>query len=127
MTAIAARTRGDRARTRLAPVATLILACVLTACAQRPVTPGSRADWQPRAYAGENTVELGVVRPDGTPHWFKVWVVVLGDQPYVRLGAQSLAKIEGNRTKPYVGVRVAGSWIAAIGLLLLGWGLRSRG
>ncbi len=26
-----------------------------------------------------------------------------------------------------VGVRVAGSWIAAIGLLLLGWGLRSSG
>jgi hypothetical protein len=110
VTPIAARSLpcGARALGDLARVATLILAGAVAACAQRPVTPGSPADWQPRAYAGENTVELGVVRPDGTPHWFKVWVVVLGDQPYVRLGSQSLAKIEGNRTKPYVGVRVAG-------------------
>ena len=71
-------------------------------------TQASAAQWSPRAYGGESTIELGTVRPDGNAHWFKVWIVVIDDQAYVRLGSRSAAKIAENRTTPYVGVRVAG-------------------
>ena len=73
-----------------------------------PGTQASAAQWNPRAYGGENTIELGTVRPDGSAHWFKVWIVVIDDQAYVRLGSRSAAKIEQNRSAPHVGVRVAG-------------------
>jgi len=80
----------------------------LAACTERPTTAAQASEWNPRAWTGENTIELGVVREDGTPRWFKVWIVVLDDQPYVRLGSASVSKIEENHTKPFVGVRVAG-------------------
>jgi hypothetical protein len=68
----------------------------------------SAAQWDPSAYNGESTIELGTVRPDGSEHWFKVWIVVIDDQAYVRLGSRSAAKTAENRSAPYVGVRVAG-------------------
>ena len=86
-----------------------LLTVAIVAITSSAVTaPVWAADWNPRAYANENTVQLGVVREDGQPHWFKVWVVVIDDQAYVRLGARSAAKIEANKNKPYLGVRVAG-------------------
>jgi hypothetical protein len=73
-----------------------------------PGTLASAAQWNPRAYGSESTIELGTVRPDGSTHWFKVWIVVIDDQAYVRLGSRSAAKIAENRSAPHVGVRVAG-------------------
>ncbi len=97
---IAANLRRNVAIRCMAPVLVVGLLLGLAARAQA-------GNWTPRAWAGENTVELGVVR-DGRLHWFKVWVVVIDDQPYVRLGKASAAKIDANKTKPHLGVRVAG-------------------
>ena len=81
---------------------------VLSGCASPAPRLAPAASWNPPAWTGENTIELGVVRANHTAHWFKVWVVVLDDRPYVRLGSASAAKLEENLTKPYIGVRVAG-------------------
>lgn len=66
------------------------------------------ADWTPPAWAEESTLELGTNVPDEGEHWFKVWLVVLDDQLYVRLGTRAAERVEQSSTRPYVGVRVAG-------------------
>ncbi|TMA37434.1 MAG: hypothetical protein E6J79_10430 [Deltaproteobacteria bacterium] len=70
--------------------------------------PARAAEWKPRTYASENRLELRTTAPGEGDHWFPVWVVVLDDQVYVRLGTRAAGRIERNTTKPYVGVRVAG-------------------
>ena len=70
--------------------------------------PAAAADWTPRAWADANTVELRTTNPGEAEHWFPVWLVVLDDQLYVRLGSRAAGRIEQNTSKPYVGVRIAG-------------------
>ena len=70
--------------------------------------PARAAEWKPRTYASENRLELRTTAPGEGDHWFPVWVVVLDDQVYVRLGTRAAGRIGRNTTKPYVGVRVAG-------------------
>src|SRR3989449_337460 len=70
--------------------------------------PSAAAEWTPRAYAGANTVELRTVAAGEGEHWFPVWVVVIDDQVYVRLGPRAAGRIEKNQAAPYVGVRILG-------------------
>src|SRR5438552_19172418 len=65
------------------------------------------AEWTPRAYTGANTLELRTIAPGEAAHWFSVWVVVIDDQVYVRLGPRA-GRIEKNVAAPYVGVRILG-------------------
>jgi hypothetical protein len=66
------------------------------------------ADWTPRAWANESTLELRTTAAGEGEHWFPVWLVVIDDQIYVRLGSRAAGRIEGNTTAPYVGARVGG-------------------
>src|SRR5262244_3799102 len=66
------------------------------------------ASWTPRDWKDANTIELRTTAPGDSPHWFPVWLVVVDDQVYVRLGSRAAGRIERNTTAPYVGVRVAG-------------------
>jgi hypothetical protein len=66
------------------------------------------ADWKPAAYATANTLELRTVGPEEGEHWFPVWLVVIDDQVYVRLGSRAASRIEKNTTAPYVSVKVLG-------------------
>ena len=65
-------------------------------------------EWKPGAYASESTLQLRTTAPGEGDHWFPVWLVVIDDQVYVRLGTRAAGRIERNTTTPYVGVRVAG-------------------
>jgi hypothetical protein len=82
----------------------LALAAVVTIAA----ASARAAGWTPSAYANETTLELKTVAAGEGEHWFKVWLVVIDDQVYVRLGSRAVGRIERNTTAPYVGVRVAG-------------------
>jgi hypothetical protein len=66
------------------------------------------AEWTPGRWAEEDTLELRTTVPGEGEYWFPVWLVVIDDQLYVRLGSKAVERIEKNTTKPYVGVRVAG-------------------
>jgi hypothetical protein len=66
------------------------------------------AEWAPARWAGEDTVEIGTTEPGGDLHWFPVWLVVIDDELYVRLGGQASERFEENVSRPYVGVRIAG-------------------
>ena len=70
--------------------------------------PSAAAEWTPRAYAGASTIELRTVAAGEGEHWFPVWVVVVDDQVYVRLGPRAAGRVDKNQTAPYVGVRILG-------------------
>jgi len=73
--------------------------------ASRPV---SGAQWNPDAFAKEDTLKLGTTRPTEGEHWFPVWLVVIDRQVYVRLGSRAANRVQTNTTTPFVGVEVAG-------------------
>jgi len=66
------------------------------------------ADWTPGAWKAEETLELQTIVPDEGEYWFPVWLVVLDDQVYVRLGTTAAGRVEKSKTAPYVGVRIGG-------------------
>src|SRR5262245_7649774 len=80
-------------------VATIVVLCATAVCA---------ADWTPDKWADESTLELRTSAPDGAAHWFPVWLVVLDDQLYVRLGPRAAGRVEQNGGGPFLGVRVGG-------------------
>src|SRR5438094_9342979 len=70
--------------------------------------PLPAAAWKPGVFAAASTLELRTTAPGEGEHWFPVWVVVIDDQVYVRLGSRAAGRIEKNQTAPYVGVRMQG-------------------
>ena len=66
------------------------------------------AAWEPARWSAEDTIELRTAAPGEEPHWFKVWLVVLDGQLYVRLGSRAAGRFESNETKPVIAVRIAG-------------------
>jgi hypothetical protein len=73
-----------------------------------PLASSHAADWRPDAWKAENTIDLQTIGPEEGEYWFPVWLVVLDDQLYVRLGSRAAGRVEKNETAPYMGVRIAG-------------------
>ena len=74
----------------------------------RAETRAPATAWQPEQWRDEDTVELRTAAAGEEAHWFKVWLVVLDGQLYVRLGGRAAGRFESNVTKPVIGVRIAG-------------------
>lgn len=68
--------------------------------------PASAA-WDPTRYTEESTLDFLTVSPEDGEHWSRVWLVVIDDQIYIRLGSRAVARIEANTRAPIVSVRVA--------------------
>jgi hypothetical protein len=66
------------------------------------------AAWTPAAWRDEETLAFRTDCPDEGEHWSTVWLAVVDDQVYVRLGRKASARIACNRSAPYVGVRIGG-------------------
>jgi hypothetical protein len=66
------------------------------------------AHWDPAAFAKQDTLKLRTIGPKEGEYWFKVWLVVIDGQVYVRLGTRAAERVEANTTAPYLGVEVAG-------------------
>lgn len=64
--------------------------------------------WNPAAFTTEGTLRLRTTRAGEGEHWFKVWLVVIDGQVYVRLGSRAAERVESNTTAPILGVEVAG-------------------
>jgi hypothetical protein len=65
------------------------------------------AGWDPARHAGESTLEFLTVSPDEGEHWSRVWLVVLDDQVYIRLGSRAAARMTQNTRAPIVSIRIA--------------------
>ena len=56
----------------------------------------------------EATLEVLTVDHAGHEHWSKFWWVIVDGQLYLRLGSRGADRIEGNRNKPFVSVKIGG-------------------
>lgn len=64
--------------------------------------------WNPAAFRDLSTLDFKTVGTDEGEHWATVWLVVIEDQVYVRLGARAAGRMRGNTTAPIVAVRIGG-------------------
>jgi len=71
-------------------------------------TSASAASWDPATFSGQNTLQLKTTAAGEGEHWFPVWLVVVDDDVYVRLGSRAASRMERNTSAPYVAVRIAG-------------------
>ena len=85
-----------------AAIAMVLSSLLLAVCWAAP------AGWTPAEWAGENTLELTTDVPSEGSYTFPVWLVVIDGQVYVRLGTRSAGRVEGSKSAPLVGVKVAG-------------------
>ncbi|HEY8515863.1 MAG TPA: hypothetical protein VIS07_10160 [Candidatus Binatia bacterium] len=81
----------------------LALLLLISSATADPAADG----WDPAAWANEDVIELRTQAPGKEPHWFKVWLVVIDGQLYVRLGTRAARRFEENETRPKVTVRIA--------------------
>lgn len=70
---------------------------------------GWSAEWTPAAWKETDTLDLETDVPGEGKYWFPVWLVVLDDQVYVRLGSKASDRVKGSQSHPILGVRVAGN------------------
>jgi hypothetical protein len=83
---------------------------LLIACLAVLVTAAAPAlaAWDPPAFSKEETLEVLTLGPEEGEHWSTVWLVVIDDQVYIRLGSRAAERMNQNTTKPDVKVRIAG-------------------
>ena len=78
------------------------LAVLLTA------NPLCAVQWNPPAFANADTVSLRTICAGEGEYWFPVWLVVIEDQVYVRLGSRAAQRVGCNQTAPHLAVEIAG-------------------
>jgi hypothetical protein len=66
------------------------------------------AEWTPAKWVDADTIELRTTRAGEGEHWFPVWLVVLDDNVYLRLGSRAANRIKDNTTAPLLDVRIDG-------------------
>ena len=78
----------------------VILAGVARAADTAP--PG----WDASTFRDASVIQIMTTEPDVGEHWSKLWVVVIDDQPFVRLGSRSYGRVQRNTTSPYIKLKV---------------------
>ena len=68
----------------------------------------SSAGWTPAAWTDVNTLEILTTGPEEGEHWSILWLVVIDDQLYLRLGSRAVDRIQKNTTAPFVSVKIDG-------------------
>ena len=86
----------------------LVVCAIAVAVLSPALASGARADWDPARFTEESTLELLTIDAEKGEHWFPVWLVVLSDEVYIRLGSRAADHIEGNTRAPIISVRIAG-------------------
>jgi hypothetical protein len=85
-------------------IATLLALALTSACAHQVEVKS----WDPAAFRDLRTMEFLTIGPSEGPHWSTVWLVVLDDHVYMRLGSRSADRMRQSTTSPYVGLRIGG-------------------
>jgi len=75
---------------------------------------GGAAEWNPQAFAKEETLTLRTVGPEEGEYWFPVWLVVIDGQVYVRLGSRAADRVQKNKTAPQLAIKIAGQQFDAV-------------
>lgn len=69
---------------------------------------GTAAEWNPLGFTKEETLDIRTVGPEEGAYWFPVWLVVIDEQVYIRLGSRAAERVKKNTTAPYLGIKLAG-------------------
>ncbi len=85
-------------------VSAFTLGAIISAARSGDVAPG----WDPNAFKDDSTLQVATTSPGESEHWSNLWLVVIDNQLYVRLGDRAYGRIQNNTTKPYIKVKVAG-------------------
>lgn len=94
---------------RMSLRAALLGTALLIAVAALPtLAPAAGGAWDPAAFVEQSTLQFLTVGPEEGEHWTTVWLVVLDDQLYIRLGTGAAGRMERSTRKPIVQVRIAG-------------------
>ncbi len=64
------------------------------------------ADWDANAFKEAETIDLRTIGAEEGEYWFPVWVVVIDDQVFVRLGSRAAERIRANQTGAEIAIRV---------------------
>ncbi len=83
----------------------LVMACGL-ALAVCVSSAAAQPEWDPADFREVSTIELRTITQTEGEYWFPVWVVVIDDSVFVRLGTRAAERIKFNDTFPDIGVRV---------------------
>ena len=88
---------------------TCLLALMLLALVAAPgfAKPDADPEWTPQMWSEEDTLQFRTDCPDEGEHWSYVWLVVIDKDVYVRLGSRAAERIDCNKTKPIVAIRIA--------------------
>lgn len=92
----------------LGRVLVLAISVFVSACGGKRAELPMGTAWTPAAWRDEQTIVLHSDCPDGGDYWFPVWVVVVDDQVYVRLGKKATARMQCTRTMPLLDIQIAG-------------------
>lgn len=65
-------------------------------------------EWNPQSFAKEETLEVRTIGSEDGEYRFPVWLVVIDEQVYIRLGARAADRVKKNTTAPFIGVKIAG-------------------
>ena len=97
-------------RHRAARAAALAAACIAAITVGACASAGTRTvdHWDPAAFRDLDTLQFKTVGREEGEHWSTVWLVVLDDQVYVRLGSRAAGRMRGNTSAPIVGIRIGG-------------------
>ncbi len=95
-------------RRRPHPVAFVVATVVLGLLLRSAPTSATDTHWMPAGWTDLDTLEMSTVGAEEGEHWFKVWLVVIDDGLYVRLGTRAVERVRHNTAAPYVGIRIAG-------------------
>jgi len=85
-------------------LAATVLALALVSLA----TVAHAGGWTPNEWKGEDTLQFRTECPDEGEYWSYVWLVVLDDNVWVRLGSRSAGRLDCSKTKPLTSIRLAG-------------------
>lgn len=68
---------------------------------------GDTAEWNPQAFAKEETLSMRTIGPEEGEYWFPVWLVVIDNQVYVRLGSRAAERVQKNTTASQLAIKIA--------------------
>lgn len=84
----------------------LMMALGLVAASYAYSVPVQAAEWTPGVFAQAETIDMRTIAADEGEYWFPVWVVVIDDQVFVRLGTKAAERMRANQAGSEIGVRV---------------------
>jgi len=82
------------------------MACVLAIGVLSSYSLGNAAEWNPQAFAKEETLSMRTIGPEEGEYWFPVWLVVIDEQVYVRLGSRAAERVQKNKTAPLLAIKI---------------------